>query len=64
MPRNLDRRKATSYTFSPASVAFLEALRKNLERAVADYYNSLPAESAVEQARWGAFATGEFPRET
>ena len=62
--RNFDRRKAKSYTLSPASVAFPEALRKNLERAVADYYNSLPADNAAEQARWGEFATGEFPSET
>ena len=88
--RNLERRKAKkSYTLSPASVAFLEALRKkkgaasassvledilqtvrcvqakkSLERAVADYYDSLPADTAAEQARWGEFATGEFPSET
>jgi len=61
--RNLARRKK-SYTLSAASVAFLEALRKNLERAVVDYYDSLPADNAAEQARWGAFATGEFPSET
>lgn len=88
--RNLESRKAKkSYTLSPASVAFLETLRKkkgaasassvledilqtvrrvqakkSLERAVADYYDSLPADTAAEQARWGEFATDEFPAET
>jgi len=38
--------------------------KKDLERAVVDYYDSLPADNAAEQARWGAFATGEFPSET
>lgn len=88
--RNIGRRKAKkSYTLSPASVAFLEALRKkkgaasassvledilqtarraqaknNLERAIADYYDSLPADTLTEQALWGEFATAEFPSET
>ena len=88
--QNLKRRKAKkSYTLSPASVAFLEALRKkkgatsassvledilqtarraqakkNLERAITGYYDSLPAENAAEQALWGEFAMGEFPSET
>ena len=38
--------------------------KKNLERAIADYYDSLPSADAVEQERWGEFATEEFPRET
>jgi DNA-binding PadR family transcriptional regulator len=82
------RKAKKSYTLSPASVAFLDALRKKrrassassvledilqtvrrgyakkaLERAVADYYDSLPADEAAEQARWGEFATREFPNE-
>jgi hypothetical protein len=63
--RNPERRKTKkSNTLSPVSVGIVQALRQDWERAVADYYDSLPAESAVEQARWSEFATGEFPRET
>ena len=60
-PQNPERRKTKKTgTLSPASVEFLQALRQDLERAMADYYDSLPADAAVEQARWGEFATDEF----
>ena len=77
-----------SYTLSPESIAFLEALRKKrqthstsavleeilqivrhsqekkaVEKAFADFYDSLPGEETEEQARWGEFAMGEFPNE-
>jgi cytochrome c553 len=59
--RHPERRKTKkSNTLSPVSVGVVQALRQDLERAIADYYDSLPAESAVEQVRWGEFATGEF----
>jgi hypothetical protein len=31
-----------------------------VERAVADYYSSLPSEESEEQARWSKFALDEF----
>jgi hypothetical protein len=37
--------------------------RGSLERAVASYYSSLSTEEVTEQADWGTFALGEFPRE-
>jgi hypothetical protein len=83
-----NRKAKKSYTLSPDSVAFLEALRKNrraasvsaileeilqtarreqelasVERAVADYYDSLSGEEAMEQSQWGEFALREFPKE-
>ena len=83
-----DRKAKKSYTLSPESVAFLEAMRRKrraesisavleeilqavrreneraaVELAVADYYGSLSAEEATEQAEWGEFAVREFPFE-
>jgi len=37
--------------------------KRAIEKAVADYYDSCPAEEIEEQARWGEFAMGEFPDE-
>jgi hypothetical protein len=83
-----DRKAKKSFTLSPESVAFLEAMRRkrraesisavldeilqavrrehervSLERTVANYYGSLSAEEATEQAEWGEFAQHEFPSE-
>ena len=80
------RKAKKSYTLSPESVAFLEAVRRkrraesisavleeilqavrceheraSVERAVADYYGSISAEEATDQAEWGEFALREFP---
>jgi DNA-binding PadR family transcriptional regulator len=82
------RKAKKSYTLSPESVEFLEAIRKRrhapsvssvleeilqaarreqgqaaLERAVSDYYASLPRDAAEEQTKWGDFALREFPSE-
>jgi hypothetical protein len=42
----------------------MTTLPQDLERAIADYYDSLPTDDAAEQARSAEFATGEFPSET
>jgi len=34
-----------------------------VERAIADFYDSLSGEKTEEQVRWGEFALGEFPNE-
>jgi hypothetical protein len=37
--------------------------KKNVvERAIAEFYNSLSDEETEEQARWGEFALGEFSK--
>jgi hypothetical protein len=52
--RNSERKKTKkSNTLSPVSVEVVQALRQDLERAVTDYYDSLPADDAAEQASWG-----------
>jgi DNA-binding PadR family transcriptional regulator len=81
------RKEKKTFTLSPQSVAFLEALREkrsalstsavledilqavrreqekaSIDAAVADYYDSLSREEAQDQANWGEFALGEFPR--
>jgi len=90
--RTVERKTALkakrSFTLSPESIDFLEALRKKrqshstsavleeilqsvrrgqekrtVERAVEDFYDSVPGEETEEQARWGEFAMGEFPNE-
>jgi hypothetical protein len=82
------RKAKKSYTLSPESVEFLEAIRKKrrthstsavldeilqtirrgqkrkaIEKAVADFYDSLSSDEIEEHARWGEFALGEFPNE-
>jgi len=37
--------------------------KKVVERAVADFYDSLSDQETEEKARWGEFARGECPNE-
>jgi hypothetical protein len=40
------------------------AQKRAVEKAVADFYDSLSDEETKEQGRWGEFAFGEFPNES
>jgi len=62
------RRKRRAESVSAILDEILQAVRRehervSLDRAVANYYDSLSAEEAMEQAEWGEFALHEFPSE-
>jgi hypothetical protein len=37
--------------------------RARIEKSVSAYYSSLSDQEVLEQAHWGEFALGEFPKE-
>ncbi len=60
------RRRAAS--ISSVLEEILQAVRRQQERAsieksVSAYYSSLSDQEVLEQAQWGEFALGEFPKE-
>lgn len=61
------RRRAAS--ISCVLEEILQAVRRQQERAsieksVSEYYSSLSDQEVLEQAQWGEFALGEFPKES
>jgi hypothetical protein len=62
------RKKRRAASVSAILEEILQTVRRNnerasVERSVADYYGSLSAGELADQAQWGEFATGEFPKE-
>jgi hypothetical protein len=59
------RKKEQAASVSAILEDILQTVRREhdraaVERAVADYYGSLSAQEAAEQAEWGALALDEF----
>jgi len=62
------RKHRRAASISSVLEEILQAVRRQQERAsmeksVSAYYSSLADEEALEQAKWGEFASGEFPIE-